>query len=103
MIPIEVKKYLQKYSRSKWSLEPSEFEGIENVVVIPAICEHENLMILLSSLVEMDPKYFNSTVIVFVVNNLASSSVEVQQENEKTLLVIRSILNKDLKTGIEIV
>ncbi|MHB8578696.1 MAG: glycosyltransferase family 2 protein [Ignavibacteriaceae bacterium] len=103
MIPFAVKEYLQKYSLSKWSLELHEFEGIENVVVIPAICEYENLMILLSSLIEMDPKYFNSTLVVFVVNNLASSRIEVKQDNEKTLFVIRSILNKDLKTGIEIV
>ncbi len=101
MIPLAVKKYLQKYSFSNWRIELSEFEGIENAVVIPAICEYGNLMILLSSFVEMDPKYFNSTLVVFVVNNLASSSMEVKKENEKTLSVIRSILNKDLKTGIE--
>ena len=103
MIPLAVKKYLQKYSFSNWRIELSEFEGIENAVVIPAICEYGNLMILLSSFVEMDPKYFNSTLVVFVVNNLASSSMEVKKENEKTLSVIRSILNKDLKTGIETV
>ncbi|MHB8854270.1 MAG: glycosyltransferase family 2 protein [Ignavibacteriaceae bacterium] len=103
MIPLAVKKYLQKYSFSNWRIELSEFEGIENAVVIPAICEYGNLMILLSSFVEMDPKYFNSTLVVFVVNNLASSSMEIKKENEKTLSVIRSILNKDLKTGIETV
>ena len=103
MIPLAVKKYLQKYSLSNWRIELSEFEGIENVVVIPAISEYQNIIILLSSLAEMDSKYFNSTIVVFVVNNLASSSMEVKKENEKTLSVIRSILNKDLKTGIETV
>ena len=103
MIPLAVKKYLQKYSLSHWRIELNGFEGIENIVVIPAISEYQNIIILLSSLAEMDSKYFNSTIVVFVVNNLASSSIEVKKENEKTLSVIRSILNKDLKTGIETV
>ncbi|HUX92833.1 MAG TPA: hypothetical protein VMV36_03430 [Ignavibacteriaceae bacterium] len=101
MIPLAVKKYLKKYSLSNWHIELSKLEGIENVVVIPAISEYQNIMILLSSLAEMDPKYFNSTIVVFVVNNLASSSIEVKKENEKTLSVIRAILEKKLKTGIE--
>ncbi|MHB1687645.1 MAG: glycosyltransferase family protein [Ignavibacteriaceae bacterium] len=97
MIPSEVNKYLQKYSLSKWTAERSGFGKINTVVVIPAISEYENIKELLFSLSENDPEYFNSTLIMFVVNNLASSGEEVKKENKNTLEFLRSVVKKDFK------
>ena len=103
MIPPSVIEYIKKYSLSHWQIESNKLNGIENVIIVPAISEYKNIINLLTSIVKMDSKYFDSTLVVFVINNIASSSIEIKIENKNTLSLLRSIVNKDLGTGITIV
>ena len=94
MIPIEVKKYLGKYSLSSWKIEASSLENLTSVVVVPAICELENIKKLLVSLSNNDNRYFSSTLILFVINNSANSTFDVKEDNQKSLKVLREIMEK---------
>ncbi len=94
MIPIEVKKYLGKYSLSSWKIEASSLENLTSVVVVPAICELENIKKLLVSLSNNDNRYFSSTLILFVINNSANSTFDVKEDNQKSLKVLREIMGK---------
>ncbi len=57
-LPINVKKYLEKYSYQDWKLEWNENKNITHAVVIPAICEFENIPNLLTSLSQNDNNIF---------------------------------------------
>lgn len=93
-LPENVKKYLQKYSLSGWKLEGKSNNNFENVIVVPAICEYDNILNLLYSLLNNDKKYFSKTAIVFVVNNFSDSTPEVKTDNYKTLNFLRSIISE---------
>ena len=93
--PAEVKNYLSKYSAGLWKLELSEKKSYNNIIVIPAIQEYENILRLLKSLVQNNNKYFNETLVIFVVNNLKSSHEDVIQDNRKSLEFIRDIISEE--------
>jgi hypothetical protein len=96
-VPIKVEKYLNKFAVGNWKLNFRPGAKINNVIVIPAICEYENLRMLLDSLLENDPKYFRSTLILFVINNSASSNEVVKNDNLKSLLFLKQlVLRKDI-------
>jgi hypothetical protein len=99
--PAEVKNYLSKYSAGLWKLELSGKKSYNNIIVIPAIQEYENILRLLKSLVQNDNKYFNETLVIFVVNNLKSSHEDVIQDNRKSLEFIRDIISG--KTGGDLI
>lgn len=94
-IPDIVKCYLDKYCIDNWLLESNRHHKIENAVVVPAICEYENLRKLLASLTQNDSKYFSSTIIIFVVNNFSDSPEHVMNNNQNSIEFLRAvILNK---------
>jgi len=95
MIPQEVKRYLDKFSLDVWEIESENLENVNAVIVIPAIDELENLKRLLVSLSKNHSEYFNSTLVMLVINNLVSSSLDVKNQNEKSLDIIRSITKKN--------
>lgn len=99
-IPDAVKIYLNKYASTHWKLEWNRTGGIEIVIVIPAIAELENIPVLLKSLSENDKNLLSKTLILFVVNNLMSSSDEVKENNRKTIELLRCALNKNLSGQI---
>ena len=97
-LPDNVLRYLQKYSlpeESNWDIECSSNTNIENAVIIPAIAEHENLFTILQSLTETDSKYFDSTLIVFIINNSKTHSDEIKKDNKKSLRLIRAIIKNE--------
>jgi len=53
--PEKVSSYLEKNSLKRWNLEWVEFSGVQVAIVIPAICEFENIERVLLSL-SMDDK-----------------------------------------------
>ncbi len=57
----------------------------ENIVIIPAIGEFDNFIKLLSSLSKCNSKYFDNTLILFVINNTHTSSAEVKKDNQKSI------------------
>jgi hypothetical protein len=95
IIPQPVKKYLDKYSLPGWQLTTNNNNKFENILVIPAISEYENVKIFLDSLIHNDIKYFHKTLIVFVINNLVSSSEDVKKDNIKTIEYLNTIINKN--------
>jgi hypothetical protein len=101
-LPEKVTKYLAKYSQPNWNLEITDISKINFVIVIPAISEYANIILLLESLLKNDNKYFTSTLIIFVINNSASANEEVKEDNKKSLELIRSLINKRAKTELTI-
>lgn len=112
-MPDAVKNYLKKYGSDYWSLETSITSGISNIVVVPAIAEFINIKNFLKSFSQLESKYFNESMLVFVINNMDSSTDEVKLDNQQTLIYLRNlisgnpedalskdILNKEINIGI---
>jgi hypothetical protein len=90
-----VTKYLHKNLRNKRQLEWVETEVINTTVVVPAICEYDNIKNLLLSLSANTRSSFENTLIIFVVNHSISSNPEVKLDNKLTLEYLRSLLRKN--------
>jgi hypothetical protein len=91
-LPDYVAAYLNKFSQQEYEIEWQNKFGINNVIVIPAIAEFKNIKVLFSSLLQNDPTFFESTLVLFVINNSAVSSDEVKGDNQKSLDYLRSII-----------
>lgn len=102
-LPSAVEKYLTKHGSDSWSLILAADKKYNNIVVIPAIAEYENIKKLFSSLSQTDGKYFNETLFIFVVNNLKSSDVQVKEENKHTLNFLREKINGNSELNIGLV
>lgn len=92
-LPIEVKRYLSKYSLPHWKLTAADTDEIHLAIVIPAIMEYGNIRKLLLSLSQNDAKYFGHTLIIFVINNTAKVTEEVYIDNGRTLELLRNIIS----------
>jgi hypothetical protein len=93
--PNTLTKYLHKNLRNNWQLEWDETEGVDTVVVIPAICEYDNIKRLLFSLSRNTNSSFKNSLIIFVVNHSISSNPEVKLDNKLTLEYLRSLIRKN--------
>jgi len=91
-LPDYIVSYLNKYSLKEYEIEWQFKSGINNVIVVPAIAEFENIKFLLSSLAKNDSKYFDSTIVLFVVNNSIIATEEVKTDNQKSINYLRSII-----------
>lgn len=92
-LPVKVQKYLLKYSFPNWTVKQNSKTLFNNIVVIPSICEYENINKLLDSLIELDDKYFSTTLFLFVINNKEDDSDEIKTDNKKSLNLLRHIIN----------
>ncbi len=92
-LPTNIEKYLRKYSYDKWKIYSSN-KNFESVIIIPAIDEYDNIKTLLFSLVQNKTEYFRTTLILFVVNNQTSSNTNVKQNNFKTIVYLKGIIDK---------
>lgn len=92
--PEKVADYLEKKSLKRWNLEWAEFSGIQVVIVIPAICEFENIKRVLQSLSKNDKSCLDKSLIIFVINNSVSSDPEVKDDNKKSIAFLREIINR---------
>lgn len=93
--PISVTNYLLKYGLDRWKLELSIPDKFNNIIVVPAIQEYKNIQRLFESLLQNDKKYFKETLVMFVVNNIVSSSDDVKEDNRKSLAMLREIILKN--------
>jgi hypothetical protein len=84
--------YLNKYGSKNWSLELSSNKKYKNIIVVPAIQEFENIVRLLSSISGVDKKYFNETLLIFVINNMKSANMEVKADNRKSIEYLRKLI-----------
>lgn len=83
--PAEVNKYLAKYGSENWKCQTAGPKKFDNIIVVPALQEFENIKILLTSLLKNENKYFASSLVMFVVNNIKSAPAEAKSENKITL------------------
>ncbi len=93
--PNKVSEYLENKSYKQWVLEWDEVPGISTVIVIPTICEFANIKPLLSSLARNPKQYLQKSLLIFVVNNSFSSTIEVRADNNRSLEYIRALLRKN--------
>ncbi|MFA7287568.1 MAG: hypothetical protein WC055_01680 [Melioribacteraceae bacterium] len=84
-----VSNYFRKHSITRWDFAKEYKHIFDNVVVIPAIDEYENIIHLTRFIDELDEKYFATTCFVFVINNSESASIEIKEANQKTLEYLR--------------
>jgi len=92
-LPANVLSYLNKHLIKNYEIEWQKKTAINNVIVIPAIAEYDNIKVLLKSLSENDKAFFPSSLILFVINNSPVSSDEIKNDNLKSLNLLRSIIN----------
>ena len=92
--PEKVAEYLDKKSLNRWNLEWVNSSGIQVAVVIPAICEFENIKMVLESLAQNDKSCLQKTLAIFVINNSASSGPLVKNDNTKSIALLREMINK---------
>jgi hypothetical protein len=107
----KVADYLEKKSLKKWNLEWNEFSGIQAAIVIPAICEFENIQRVLLSLAQNDKSSLQKSIVIFIINNSISSQQEVRDDNKSSLKFLRVLIrgnpsdqhsNQILQSGIRI-
>lgn len=94
IIPETVIDYLEKKGSKRWNLEWSASSGIQDVIVIPAICEFENIKRVLLSLAQNDKSCLQKSLIIFIINNSVSSESEIKQDNLKSINLLREIISK---------
>jgi len=94
ILPDIVNSYLKKNKVIKWTLEWTKKDGINNVIVVPAIAEFGNIKTLLQSLCENHSEYFKETLIIFVINNTFSSVLEFKENNYSTIKLLKNLIGK---------
>ncbi|MCH6574806.1 MAG: hypothetical protein IH795_06325 [Bacteroidetes bacterium] len=91
--PDNVLSYLSKHLIKNYEIEWQRKNGINNVIVIPAIAEYDNIKVLLKSLSKNNPAFFASTLILFVINNSPVSDNEIKENNLNSINLLRSIID----------
>ena len=93
--PSTVIGYLQKYGSDKWSIRQSKNKLYDNIIVVPAIAEYDNINNLLNSLKRNDKSYLLNTLILFVINNGESASEEIKTNNAQTIALLEKLIYND--------
>jgi hypothetical protein len=94
LIPDKISVYINKRTSSAWQIENDYKKYFQYVIVVPAIAESDNLPKLIKSLEKNDKLELHNTLLLIVVNNSLSSSDEVKNDNQKTLVYLRKIKSK---------
>jgi len=87
--------YLKKNGLNQWHAETATNKRYNNIFVIPAIQEYNNIQRLLISLSENNQKYFSETLVIFVINNTGNSKEDAKNDNKQSLKLLRSIIDKN--------
>ncbi len=91
-LPKEVTDYLNKFEYKRYIISYPPDYLFNNIIVIPAIAEYDNIINLISSLNNNRLKEINNTLVIFVVNNLVTATEEIKKENQKTVEYLKSIV-----------
>jgi len=94
LIPDKISAYLNKRVSNTWQIENDYKKYFQYVIVVPAIAESDNLPKLIKSLERNDKLELHNTILLVVVNNSVSSSDEVKNDNQKTLVYLKKIKSK---------
>jgi hypothetical protein len=90
-VPHFIESYLKKYGLERWNVEPLQTNKYNNIVVVPAIAEYENLLKLVKSISENGDEYVDETLFFFVINNSESADEKIKSNNEKTIRFFREL------------
>jgi hypothetical protein len=93
--PELISKYLKKQDLSCWKIELNNSIKYNNIIVVPALDELQNIITLLNSLSKNSSKYLKKTLIVIVVNNTFSESEIIIEQNRMLI----SHLQKHIKNN----
>ncbi|AFN73979.1 hypothetical protein MROS_0737 [Melioribacter roseus P3M-2] len=89
-LPEFIKKYKQlDLSRSIFTRDEKKYDSI---AVVPAIDEYDNLIVLLNSLAELEKKYLDDTLFLFVINNSDKAGEGVKENNRRSLEMINNLI-----------
>ncbi|MBU0561473.1 MAG: hypothetical protein ABIJ40_15745 [Bacteroidota bacterium] len=102
-LPQTIQKYLTKFAAFSPAPILNGKKLFDNIIVVPAIAELENIKLLLESFRKADAKHFQVTLILFVINNLKFSSEEAKSNNLKTIEYLKSqmpTIDDGLQIGI---
>ncbi len=100
-LPPHISKYINKYAFPKYKVICSNNQKMKIAVVIPAINEFENIKKLLLSLSKNNNIFFGGTMVLFVVNNLTSSSTETKVKNKQTIELLSRLINRNPANAFE--
>lgn len=99
-LPNVVHNYLKRYADNKWRVEGHQDKTFNNIIIIPAIAELDNIRKLLKSLSENDQKYFDETLVLIVINNTYSADTEIKAQNKSTITYLNDILYNNLNDDL---
>lgn len=100
-IPKEITRYLLRQKIDTWNIELKNKKLYNNVIIVPALDEYENIPKLLDSLSQNSKIHLQETLILVVVNNTYSAEQKIKNENQKLLKYLRSqIHNTSINLGI---
>ena len=96
--------YFTKYAAGPpWNLQAGSLEAIDQVVVIPAYAEKENLFTTLSSLAANSDESLKRTLVICVVNNKAHAPASDKGNNRQTIDILNALIGgqsfPDLQPG----
>lgn len=93
-IPDNIKKYSERYSvGTTWQLSADTIDGIDNIVVIPALAESGHLFGTLASLAENPSRDLARTLVLCVINNRGPHHALPEEftDNQVTLSILRDL------------
>jgi hypothetical protein len=97
-----VGQYLKHYAVGDyWRLAASSKDGIDNVVVIPALAESNHLFETLASLSRNPEADLRRTLVICVINNRDAdhTSPDDIADNQKTLKILESLIRREGRGG----
>lgn len=89
-LPSQIKQYLEKRANEKW-LNFNVDQKFNLVVVVPAIKELDNILILIDSLSQNDEEAKSKSLILFVINNSEQSLDDVVNNNKHSLTLLKKL------------
>ncbi|MCK4534897.1 MAG: hypothetical protein KAT81_05140, partial [Syntrophobacterales bacterium] len=91
IVPGNIEKYLANYSvGDRWNIISESFDGIDNVVVIPALAESDHIFKTLASLSQNPRAELLRTLVICVINNGDAGNAPADEfaDNQYTLKVL---------------
>ncbi len=93
-------KYLKKQDLSNWSMELNNQRRYNNIIIVPALDELQNIINLLNSLSKNSRKYLKQTLIVIVVNNIISESEDIIEQNRMLISHLQNLVKNNFELNL---
>ncbi|MDP3446006.1 MAG: glycosyltransferase family A protein, partial [Ignavibacteria bacterium] len=93
-LPLYVKDYLNKFETVNREVKTFAYRLYDNIVVIPALSEYQNIPRLIESLNKNNNEALSKTLFLFVVNNGEEAANDVLENNKKTIDYISNYASK---------